>query len=216
MRRPPEGLISISPGDLTVATGERYLQRMRACVVDGDLRAVLFREPRLADGPALDLLSALCALRTERPDLWVGVHDRPHLALAAGANGVHLGFRSLSVPATRAIVGMDCAIGLSTHAGDEPTRCAGADYLFHGPVHDTPSKRGLLDPIGITGLADFCASAAQPVWAIGGLDPAHAADLRSAGASGSAVIRGVSAAADPVTACRQWAVAWHGSVGAGS
>jgi len=216
MRRPPAGLMSISPGDLDVATGERFLQRMRACVTDGDLRAILIREPQLADGPLFALLTSVCALREAQPELWVGVHDRPHLALSTGADGIHLGFRSLSVAVTRLLVGRQCAIGLSTHAGDSRGRCSGADYLFHGPVHDTPSKRGLLDPLGYAGLAAFCATAEQPVWGLGGLAPEHAAALRDTGAAGAAVLRGIGAVEDPVSACRDWQAAWRGSVEAGS
>ncbi|MCA8980391.1 MAG: thiamine phosphate synthase [Planctomycetes bacterium] len=209
-RRPPEGLLSISPGDLTVATGENYALRMRACVAEGGLRAILLREPGLSDRTSLALLAKLCELRVDCPALWIGVHDRPHLALATGADGVHLGFRSLSVDQARRVVGVQCVIGLSTHAGDDPARFHDADYLFHGPVLDTPSKRGLVDPIGEVGLARFCASTNIPVWGIGGLDPAHASILTHCGARGAAVLRGVAAAADPVEACRSWNLAWRG------
>jgi thiamine-phosphate pyrophosphorylase len=208
--------MSISPGDLTVVDGGRFLRRMRACVQDGGLRAILLREPQLSDAALLALLVEVCKLRSTHPDLWVGVHDRPHLALAAGADGAHLGFRSLSVPDARRVVERQCALGLSTHVGDSPARWDAADYLFHGPVHDTPSKRGLLDPIGLDGLADFCAQTHLAVWGIGGLEPRHANELRRAGAAGAAVLRGVCAVSDPVAVCREWNAAWNGAVEAGS
>lgn len=202
--------MSISPGDLTVATGDAFLQRMRSCIQDGALRAILLREPGLSDRAALELLHKLCGLRAECPELWIGIHDRAHLAPAAGANGVHLGFRSLTVDQARRVVGRECAIGLSTHAGEDPARFHDADYVFHGPVLDTPSKRGLVEPVGEVGLARFCASTSKPVWAIGGLEPVHASILHRCGARGAAVLRGVAAAPDPATACRTWNAAWRG------
>lgn len=204
--------MSISPGDLNAADGESFLQRMRACVADGELRAILLREPSLSDRAALVLLQKLCELRTMCPELWVAIHDRPHLALAAGADGVHLGFRSLSVVEARRVVTGQCVIGVSTHAGEDPANYHDADYVFHGPVLDTPSKRGIVEPIGEVGLARFCASTAKPVWAIGGLKPSHAALLHRCGARGAAVLRGVAGATDPASACRAWNDAWRGHV----
>lgn len=211
-RRPPGGLICISPGDLNAATGERFVRMMAACVEDGFLRAILLREPRMADGALLQLSIELCSLRDRHSDLWVAIHDRPHLALAADADAVHLGFRSLRAADARRVVEDHCAIGLSTHVGDRRSRWADADYLFHGPVYDTPSKRGLVASIGETGLAEFCASVDKPVWAIGGLEPFHANGLRRCGARGAAVLRGISCSPQPVDASRTWHAAWNSSV----
>jgi len=210
-RRPPAGLFALSPGDLTVSKGAAFLRSARACVQEGGLRAVLLREPQLPDGPSLAILKDLCELRTEHAGLWIGIHDRAHLAFAAGADGVHLGFRSLRACDARIVVGDGCAVGCSTHAGDRHSTWHDADYLFHGPVHDTPSKRGLALPIGYDGLAEFCFEAERPVWGLGGLDPQHARDIRRTGAAGPAVLRGVFGAADPVAACLAWNRAWSGA-----
>lgn len=208
MRRvPPRGLIAISPGDLTLGTAGDFVGRIDDCALEGGLRAVLLREPAWSDRDLVGLLRSLCALRARHDGLWVGVHDRPHLALAAGADGVHLGFRSLAPADARRVVESHCAIGRSTHAGDDPRRLPEVDYLFHGPVHDTPSKRGWKDPIGYAGLHEFCAVSPAPVFAIGGLEPEHAPSIRAAGAVGAAVLRGVSRAADPVAACSSWSAA---------
>lgn len=209
MRRvPPRGLIAISPGDLTRGTAADFVGLVDDCALDGGLRAVLLREPAWSDRDLLAVLRSLCALRARHDALWVGVHDRPHLALAAGADGVHLGFRSLTPVDARRVVESHCAIGLSTHAGDDPRRATDADWFFHGPVHDTPSKRGLKAPIGYGGLSEFCAASPAPVFAIGGLEPRHATSLRAAGAAGAAVLRGVARSADPVAACADWRAAW--------
>ena len=213
-RRPPNGLIAISPGDLTKESAATFVRTMEDCVTGGGLGALLLREPQLSDRDALAVLGELCDLRGDAPRLWIGIHDRPHLALAAGADGVHLGHRSLRVDDARRVVEGGCAIGLSTHQGDRPARWADADYLFHGPVHSTPSKRGLKDPIGFERLAQFCADTQLPVWAIGGLTPEDALPLRRARAAGPAAIRGVVAAPDPVAACTAWSTAWSARAGA--
>ena len=86
-RRPPSGLIALNPGDLNDASAPDFVRTMEDCIARGGLQAVLLREPGLSDRDALALLTELCRLREDRPRLWVGVHDRPHLALAARVAG---------------------------------------------------------------------------------------------------------------------------------
>src|SRR5262249_43199683 len=144
---------------------------------------------------------------------WFAVHDRAHLAATLGADAVHLSFRSLGPgdfaawPAPRTF-----ALGLSTHAGDDPAGFAGADYLFHGPLHATPSKAGLLDPVGLDGLARAVQSADRPLLAIGGVTPLDVPALRARGVHGVAVRAGILGATDPARATEAYLRALDGAV----
>jgi thiamine-phosphate pyrophosphorylase len=178
----------------------RFLASLRAAIGAG-LRGLLLREPGLSDRAYLQLGQSV---RQLAPELWLGVHDRVHLAGAIGAEGVHLGFRSLPPAAVSEHHDPRLAIGLSTHAGDECAQWAAADYLFHSPVFATPSKPkdapGFLEPLGIEGLAEAVKATSQPIWALGGLGPEHVMSCRRAGAAGVAVLSGILGSADPAAA----------------
>jgi thiamine-phosphate diphosphorylase len=124
------------------------------------------------------------------------VNDRLDVALAAGAAGVHLGGDSASVVdvarwcrAGNAPAGF--LIGVSCHSIAEARQAekGGADYVFFGPVFDTPSKRQFGSPQGIRQLADVCRALTIPVIAIGGINKDTAMECVRAGAAGVAAIR---------------------------
>jgi thiamine-phosphate diphosphorylase len=197
VRLPPR-LVALTPGDLLQAAVPRLLAALERATAGG-LCGLLLREPAWSDRALLELARGLRAMLP--PPGWLAVHDRPHVALAAGADAVHLGFRSLPPSAVRELVGRRLALGRSTHAGDAETWWRGADYLFHGPVNATPSKAGWQEPIGLPGLQRACAGSALPVLAIGGLRPQDARGALAAGAHGLAVRAGILAAVDPGAAC---------------
>jgi thiamine-phosphate pyrophosphorylase len=198
-RLPPPllALAGTSAGGKELAPADLVL-RARAAIAAG-LRGILLRVPAWDDR---ETLACAQELRRHLPpgEGWLALHDRPHLARAAGADGVHLGFHSLAPGEARILVGPDIAVGFSSHVGDTTDNWAGADYLFHGPVFETPSKAGLVDPVGVRGFGDFAASCGLPVWALGGLTAEHAETLLAAGASGIAVLSGVLGAPDPARA----------------
>jgi thiamine-phosphate pyrophosphorylase len=123
------------------------------------------------------------------------VNDRLDVALAAGADGVHLGEASLPaarVAAWRADAGRpEFSIGVSCHSVDgvRIAERAGADYVFFGPVFATPSKAPYGSPQGIERLAAACSGARIPVVAIGGITESNAGECVAAGAAGIAAIR---------------------------
>lgn len=163
----------------------------------------MIREPLLDDAPLLELVAMARGELGEGG--WLCVHDRVHVACAAGADAVHLGFRSLDPEAARVAAGEALTIGLSTHAQDDRGTWRRADYLFHGPVHPTPSKAGLVEPVGMAGLkAAVDEAGPRPVWGIGGLEVSHAAPLLETGARGVAVLRGVLGASDPERQASLW------------
>jgi len=126
----------------------------------------------------------------------VFVNDRVDVALAAGAAGVHLGGESLRpMDAIRwcregnAPTGF--RVGISCHSIEDVGEAerTGADYVFFGPIFDTPAKRKFGAPLGIAKLAEACRAARIPVIAIGGVDASNAAECIRAGAAGVAAIR---------------------------
>ncbi|HZO08547.1 MAG TPA: thiamine phosphate synthase [Myxococcota bacterium] len=196
-------MIALSPGDLEARPRERFLADLEAALAAG-LPALLLREPRLDERAFLELAGHVRARMQAAGSPWFAVHDRAHLALELGADAVHLSFRSLRPPELVPWIGARLAIGLSTHADDDPATWHGADYLFHGPLRDTPSKRGRLAPIGIEGLERALARTSIPILALGGVRPADVAPVLAAGAHGVAVLGGIFAAADAAAATRAY------------
>jgi len=204
----PPTLLALTPGTLGAGDARaaaELVQRVRAAV-DGGLAGVLLREPGLADG---ELLALARELRERFGELWLGLHDRPHLARAADVRAVHLGGRSLPPRAVRPWLPAEIAIGLSTHADDEAADWDGADYLFHGPVHPTPKPRPRA-PVGPAGLARAVDRAVVGVWGLGGIGPEQVAEVLKAGARGVAVLSGILPAADPRAAAQRYAAAAAG------
>jgi thiamine-phosphate pyrophosphorylase len=128
------------------------------------------------------------------------VNDRLDVALAAGANGVHLGGSSLPVVEVRAWlrregarlkVAEDFLVGRSSHSLDEAQQAArdGANYIIFGPVYATPSKAQYGAPQGIERLTEVCRAVQIPVLAIGGIAAENASACLRAGAAGIAAIR---------------------------
>ena len=196
----PPPLLALTPGDLEATSRCDGVLVTVARAVGAGLRGVLLREPELPDRPFLELARGLARILAP-VDGWLGLHDRAHLVAASGAQGLHLGFRSLRPEDARAVTGPAVALGLSTHLGDDPSSWSSVDYRFFGPVKDTPSKRGLKPPSGIGALGET-ARAGLPVWAIGGLALADMLDVHAAGAAGCAALRGILGAGDPCAATR--------------
>src|SRR3954468_24706133 len=131
------------------------------------------------------------------------VNDRPDLAVACGADGVHVGQDDMPVDQARAIVGRDRIVGTSTHstAQGDPAEASDADYYAVGPVFETPTKAGR--PATGWDLIGYAAGRSSKPWfAIGGMDPETARAAAAAGASRVVVVRAIRDAADPEGAAR--------------
>jgi thiamine-phosphate pyrophosphorylase len=127
------------------------------------------------------------------------LNDRPDLALAAGADGVHLGQDDMAVTEARSLVGPDLLIGLSTHspAQFDAALGSGADQLSVGPLFETPTKEGR-PATGLDYVRHAAASGtAKPWFAIGGIDLDNVRDVLAAGAERIVVVRAIRDAADP-------------------
>lgn len=130
------------------------------------------------------------------------LNDRPDVALALDADGVHLGQNDLPAPVARRILGPEAIVGLSCHSRrDHANAPPEADYLTAGPVYPTPTKPGRPG----TGL-ELVRSAAETLgrawFAIGGIDASTLRPVVDAGARRIVVVRAVTEAGDPAGAVR--------------
>jgi len=182
------------------ATAGRDLGDVVAAALDAGLPAVQLRDRDLPGRPLLALAERL-RLLTARAGALLLVNDRVDVAVAAGADGVHLGGASMPVDVARRLLPPGALVGVSTHAVPE-VAAATADFAFFGPVHATPSKAAFRPPQGVARLREAVAVARIPVLAIGGITRPHIPDLRAAGAAGVAVIRAILSADDPGSATR--------------
>lgn len=150
-----------------------------------------------------ELLRAAQRARTlcDRHGALFVVNDRPDLAAAAGADGVHLGQDDMPIEEARERVGPDMLIGRSTHSPEQIDGAHGADYIGVGPVHATPTKRGR-PAVGLELVRYAAANATVPFFAIGGIDESNIAAVVAAGATRAAVVRALGDAVDPEAAAR--------------
>ncbi|HUT25161.1 MAG TPA: thiamine phosphate synthase [Sumerlaeia bacterium] len=201
---------------LVLVTDQSASARPLPVVVEAALRggvtAVMLRERDMTTKGLYDLAVELRRI-TQRAGALLIVNDRVDVALAAGADGVHLGWQSLPFENARALMGESRLVGASTHSPDEARRAAqqGADYVTFGPVFPTPRKAGLVAVQGVEGVAAARRDLAVPLVGLGGIDPANAAQVLRAGADGVAAIRALVAAEDPEQAARAFARAWRPS-----
>jgi thiamine-phosphate pyrophosphorylase len=137
------------------------------------------------------------------------INDRVDVALAAEADGVHVGQDDMAAADARRLLGKDAIIGLSikslTQAAEAPLDLL--DYVAIGGVYATTSKDNTASPIGTGGLRAIAAAiraraANYPICAIAGITAANAGDVVDAGADGVAVISALSLAPDPAAAAR--------------
>ncbi|GLZ56368.1 thiamine phosphate synthase [Actinomycetospora sp. NBRC 106378] len=175
----------------------------------GGVDVIQLREKGLE---ARDELAALEVLAdaAHRHGALFAVNDRADVALAAGADVLHLGQDDLPVDVARRIVGDEVVIGRSTHDVDQARAGAaepGVDYFCTGPCWPTPTKPGRPAP-GLDLVRETAASGTgRPWFAIGGIDHDRLPEVRAAGATRVVVVRAITGADDPEAAARALAEA---------
>lgn len=180
-------LLAISDGRAAMAGVEPLLRWLRD-LGNAGVDAVQLREKELSDRKLFALARQARAVLPRSTHLLINA--RADVALAAGAQGVHLPSRGVPAAALRARFGDRLLLGVSTHHLDEvrAARDAGADYVVFGPVYPTPSKPDLLDLPGLEGLRR-ASEVGVPVLALGGVDVHRLQEVAEAGAAGIAGIR---------------------------
>jgi thiamine-phosphate pyrophosphorylase len=177
----------------------------------GGVDMVQLRDKQADDATLLAAAARFRAVCDEHGALF-WLNDRPDLAAAAGADGVHVGQDDMTVTEARELAGPGVLIGLSTHspAQFEAALGSGADQLSVGPVWETPTKLGR----PAAGL-DYVRYAAEhgggAAWfAIGGIDAGNVAEVVAAGARRVVVVRAIRDAADPERAAAELRAALPG------
>ena len=187
----------------TPLSSERGLVETALAAVRGGATLVQLRDPLAKAGELVRMGRALKAALDEAGVPLI-VNDRPDVALAIGAAGVHVGQDDLPPEAARALMGPGAIIGLSITDASQMCRAPWGliDHVGIGPVISKGVKPDAAEPMGLAGLR-ACATASQrPVVAIGGIGLGNAADCIAAGADGVAVVAAIAGAADPEEAAR--------------
>jgi thiamine-phosphate diphosphorylase len=156
--------------------------------VDAGIDVIQIRERDLEAGALAALVDRALAI-ARGSSTRVVVNDRLDVALACGADGVHLRGDSISIADARRIAPPRFLVGKSVHSAAEAAAAAiGADYLIAGSVFPTVSKGGAPASLGLDGLRAVVRSAVVPVWAIGGITLDRLEAIRDSGAAGAAAI----------------------------
>lgn len=188
-------LTVLTSGTLEPLHGHRALAR---AAVRGGATAVQLRAPELRDEELLPLAAELAEQCHVAGVLFI-VNDRLEVALASGADGVHLG-QSDDLPGARQRLGNHRTLGISVSDTGQAARAEaqGADYLGV-TVWSTPTKPGAMG-LGPAGIREIRGAVGLPLVGIGGIDRTNLGEVFAAGAAGIAVISAVAAAPDPVGA----------------
>jgi thiamine-phosphate pyrophosphorylase len=176
------------------ATSENFAERKREILeivsqaITSGITHIQIREKHLSARMLFELAEAAAKI-TSNSETRLLINDRADIALAAGADGVHLPANSLSPQTVRAAFPNDFLIGVSTHSFEaaENAKMQGADFVTYGPVFASPNKGA---PKGLSELASVCDHLAGfPVIGLGGIDETSFQDVLNAGAAGFAAIR---------------------------
>jgi thiamine-phosphate pyrophosphorylase len=189
--------------DRTASRG-RPLAEILEGVIAGGGRLVQFREKEWPSGRCLPVVEAL-RRRAREAGVAFLVNDRLDLALAVGADGLHVGQEDLPAPVARRLLPPSMRLGVSTHSLEEARRAQadGADYVAMGSIFPTATKPGF-QLVGLDLIRAARPYLRAPLVAIGGITADNAAEAIGAGADGVAVISAVCGAPDPADATRRF------------
>jgi thiamine-phosphate diphosphorylase len=174
-------------GGAAPGAGRRCLVAQVRCAVEARVDLVQVRERDLSAASLAALVVELLAV-TRGTSTRVVVNDRIDVAIACGADGVHLRGDSIPPEAARRLAPGGFLIGRSVHGGAEAVAAATADYLIAGTVFRSPSKDATAALIGIDGLRAIVQAVDRPVLAIGGITDERLDEVAGSGAAGIAAI----------------------------
>ncbi len=172
--------------------------------LQGGLTLVQYRDKSVEDGIRFARAKQLCDLCHRYNALFL-VNDRPDIALAVDADGVHVGQQDLDPQVVRQLLGADRIIGMSTTNPDELQRAlqSDVDYVGVGPVYETPTKAGKA-AAGLSYVQYAAEQVTMPWYAIGSVDLTNLSDVMAAGATRVAVVRAIMHADDPKAVTQQF------------
>lgn len=208
LKRKPPRLLIVTDDEVVGRSDFNELAQEVLAAADGRC-ALQLRARRLQGGRFLELAQQLGAAASRSgAGLWI--NDRVDVALAARADGLQLGSRSMTTESARRLLGRDAWIGRSIHSAEEAL-CADADVLVLGNLYLTDSHPGRPS----LGLAPVRAAAgtARPIVGIGGITPERTGKVIEAGAWGIAVVGGIWHVPDPIAAVGRYLRALETAVG---
>ncbi len=179
-------------------TGGKDLLWVIEQALEGGVKGIQLREKDLS-GRELYLLAEKVMILCADRQASLLINDRVDVALAVGADGVHLGGTSMPVQATRELVGAKRLIGVSVHSLKEAQEAdrAGADFIVFGPIYFTPSKAPFGEPQGLARLKKVVEKVSVPVYSIGGIKAENISETRKTGIRGVALISSIIASENP-------------------
>ncbi len=184
---------------------ERGLEATVMAAVHGGVSVVQLRDKHASDEEMIAQAIRLKALLDEY-EVPLIINDRIEVALASGADGLHIGQSDGDPLEARRRLGEDALIGLSVQTLEQlkAVDVERIDYLGLGPVHATPTKPDHAAPLGIEGLTQLVRSSPLPTVAIGGISLANAGEVMTSGTDGLAVVSALCSAEDPAAAAQQF------------
>jgi thiamine-phosphate pyrophosphorylase len=189
--------------DTELARG-RSLRQIVAAAIYGGVTMVQYREKNASTRRMIEEALELCQLCCSYNVPFI-VNDRLDVALAVGADGVHVGQDDMPAAVARKLIGPGKILGVSVEnvAQAQAALADGADYVGASPIFATPTKTDAPPPMGIEGLQELARGCTLPIVAIGGLNAANAAAVLRAGAAGLAVVSAIVSAEDVERAARE-------------
>ncbi len=176
----------------------------------GGARIIQFRDKEISDEEFTVVARRIQQL-THKHNALLIINDRVEIALAIGADGVHVGRHDLAFAEVKRVArpGMILGVSATNYAEAIALANSGADYLGVGPIFPTPSKADATPPIGLDELARICRDVPIPIVAIGGITESSLHGIIDAGAAGAAVISAVCSAPDITAATAALLSTWN-------
>ncbi len=184
--------------------GNRSLSSVVLAAAKGGVSVVQIREKKCPTRVYLEIASEIKAILSMY-DIPLIINDRLDIALACGADGVHIGQSDMPYPEARRLLGPDAIIGLTVETEEQAlaAEALDADYLGVSTIFPTPTKTDTVHVWGIEGLENLADRSRHKLVAIGGLNQTNAAEMIKAGADGVAVVSAICAADNPEIAARE-------------
>jgi thiamine-phosphate pyrophosphorylase len=188
--------------DRGLARGRSTLEIVKAAV-SGGVTCIQLREK---DCSTLEFIEQAVAIKNflETRQIPLIINDRLAVALAVGADGIHLGQTDMPLGIAKKIAGPSMLIGISAESVQDAIEAenSGADYLGVSPIYATPTKTDTAPPLELQGLREIRSRVKIPLVGIGGLNKSNAAEVIQNGGDGVAVVSAIVAADDPELAAR--------------
>ena len=189
--------------DRALSRGRSTREIVEAAVAGG-VSCVQLREKHCGTREFIEQARSIRNLLREK-NIPLIINDRIDVALAAEADGVHLGQQDMPIDLARTISSGSLLIGISAESIDDAVRAEqdGADYIGISPVFATPTKTDTGPPLGLAGVRRIRELVSIPLVGIGGINHENGAAVIAAGADGIAVVSAIVSAADPAAAAQQ-------------